>query len=190
MNQSVPIICQEKAIVKLTQKTKQLLFMKKSILTSIALVLVAFAANAQLSATHTVTVTIPTVMDVRFQPSGPNNTTFTFADGAEIETGKENLNASGLQVRSNKNWKLSVKAGQANFTPSTTVALAMPASILSVKRGTGAYLGLTTVDQELTTGNKGGYGANTFNVDYRALPSFDHEPATYTLPVVYTVSAQ
>jgi hypothetical protein len=163
--------------------------MKKSILTSLALIAFAFVAKAQ-SVSHTVTITIPTVMDVRFNASGPNNTTFTFTNGAEIEAGIENLNASGLQVRSNKNWKLSVKAQQANFTPSVTVATDMPASVLSVKRGAGSYLTLTTTDQELTTGNKGGFGLNSFNVDYKAAPTFDYEPATYTIPVVYTVAAQ
>ncbi|MBK6979105.1 MAG: hypothetical protein IPH28_20035 [Cytophagaceae bacterium] len=65
----------------------------------------------------------------------------------------------------------------------------MASNKLSVRRaGTTAWMALTTADQTLTTGTKGGYGTNTFQIDYFANPGYI-APATYTLPVVYTVTA-
>jgi hypothetical protein len=169
--------------------------MKKLILSAIALAAFSFGASAQVN--HNVTVTIPTVMDIRFNSSVTQNTTFTFADGADLETENEITGAAGLQVRANKNWKVSVKAAAANFSPATTTgpnagSTNMGCGIVSVRKAAGTYLALTTADQEIATGNKGGYGAsgNSFNIDYKANPQFDYEPDTYTLNVIYTVSAQ
>lgn len=168
--------------------------MKKVIL-SFALALIATAGFSQASDefSHTVTLTLTDVFEIEKTTASADDLTFSFSDGDAYENGVENTSAAELQVRSNKDWQVNVKADAASFTNATTANTAsMPASVLSVKENSAtAYLTLSTTDQQIHTGSAGGFGtANTFSVDYKADPGFSYPADTYTIDVVYTVSAQ
>ena len=137
---------------------------------------------------HTVTYTVNTILELDFDNT-TQNLGFTFATATDFESGKTNATAGGFRVRSNKNWTVSVKANAANFTATAGGETNVTANKLSVRKsGTTAWIALGTADQTLATGTKGGYGTNTFQIDYFANPGYI-APATYTLPVVYTVTA-
>lgn len=167
--------------------------MKKSILTSIALVLVAFAANAQTSTVnHTVTVKIPDVMEVKFDATSGNDKTIEFADAADLETagGKES-SATALKVRANKGWAVNAKAATEFFLLGTTPST-MPATALSIIEGSGAAQTLNNVaGVTVKTGTKGGFGiaGNALSVKYKANPGLDYAQGDYTMNVIFTVSA-
>lgn len=151
--------------------------------------LASFGVQAQATTkTHTVTLSINNILELDF-----DNTTqtlgFTFATATDFESGKTNLSAAGLRVRSNKAWTVSVKANTANFAATVGGDANVAASTLSVrKNGTTANVALTAADQTLATGAKGGFGTNTFLIDYIANPGYI-APATYTLGVTFTVTA-
>ena len=174
--------------MKLSQKTKQLLFMKKSILTSIAIVLVAFAANAQ-SVNHTVTVKIPDVLEIKFNAADGNDKTIEFADAAELEAGAKESGTTELKVRANKSWAVNATAATEFFLLGTE-ASTMPATALSIIEGSGAAQTLDhTTGVTVKTGTKGGFGLNGLTVKYSANPGLEYEVGDYTLNVVFTVSA-
>lgn len=151
--------------------------------------LMVYATHAQVTTkTHTVTYTINNILELDFDNT-TQNLAFTFATANDFETGKTNASAAGLRVRSNKAWTVSVKANSANFAATTGGDANVTANKLSVKKtGTATLLPLTTTDQTLATGAKGGFGANTFLIDYFANPGYI-SPATYTLGVTFTVTA-
>lgn len=187
MNQSVPKICQEKTIVDLTKKTKQLLFMKKSILTSIALVLVAFAANAQTSVNHLVKVTASPVLDI--QMTSTADVLFAFTSSANYEAGITNAGAAELKVKSTKPWTITSSVPALHFSSGVLLnATELPVSALTVKKSTGSTFG--AINGTLTTGPKGGNGTpgNTFNIDYKLDPGYIAQD-NYQIAVTYTITA-
>ena len=138
--------------------------------------------------TQTVTLSINNILELDFDNT-TQNLGFTFVTAADFEDGKTNLSAAGLKVRSNKAWNVSVKANTANFVTSGTGDLNVAASTLSVrKNGSTTAIPLSTSDQTLTSGGKGGFGLNTFQIDYIAKPGYI-SPAVYTLGVTFTVTA-
>ena len=163
--------------------------MNKLLITCFLGVALAMSAHGQVTTkTHTVTYTINNILELDFDNT-TQNLNFTFATANDFENGKTNASAAGLKVRSNKPWTVSVKANTANFAASTGGDANVSANKLSVKKtGSAAFLPLTTTDQSLATGAKGGFGVNTFQVDYFANPGYI-SPASYTLGVTYTVTA-
>ena len=163
--------------------------MKKIILSAIlCLIGTLWSFGQTTTKTHTITYTVNTILELDFDNT-TQNLSFTFATAADFETGKTNLSAAGLRVRSNKPWTVSVKANTANFSATAGGDANLTANKLSVrKNGTTNAIPLTTTDQSLATGLKGGFGTNTFLVDYIANPGYV-SPATYTLGVTYTVTA-
>jgi hypothetical protein len=163
--------------------------MKKILFVLVLVIACSQNILAQLnSKTHTVTLSINNILELDF-----DNTTqvlgFTFANAADFESGKTNLSAAGLRVRSNKPWTVSVKANTANFATSGGGDGNVLSSTLSVrKNGTTSAIALSTTDQALATGDRGGFGANTFQIDYIANPGYV-TPATYTLGITFTVTA-
>lgn len=138
--------------------------------------------------THNVTLTINNILELDFDNT-TQNLGLTFTTAADFESGRTNLSAAGLRVRSNRNWTVSVRANTANFTATAGGDANVNANRLSVRRnGTATAVALTTTDQTLTTGLRGGFGTNTFLLDYIANPGYI-APATYTLGVTYTVTA-
>lgn len=163
--------------------------MKKNILAYFVISLVSTSLFAQTTTkTHSVSMAINNILELEFDTS-PTNLGFTFAVAADFESGKTNLVAAGLRVRSNKAWTVSVKANAANFTPGVGGDTNVAANTLGIRRnGTTTSIPLTTTDQTLSTGAKGGFGTNTFSIDYIANPGYI-APATYTLGVTFTVTA-
>jgi hypothetical protein len=163
--------------------------MKKIIFVIALLLAYSQSVQAQLTTkTHTVTLSINNILELDF-----DNTTqvlgFTFANAADFESGKTNLSAAGLRVRSNKPWTVSVKANTANFATTSGGDGNVLSSTLSVRKNGGtSAIALSTTDQALATGDRGGFGANTFQIDYIANPGYV-TPATYSLGITFTVTA-
>ena len=163
--------------------------MKKLVATVAMCLSILFNVSAQgTTKTHTVTYTINNILELDFDNT-TQNLAFTFATANDFETGKTNASAAGLRVRSNKAWTVSVKANTANFAATAGGDANVTANKLSIrKNGTTTFIPLTTADQSLATGAKGGFGTNTFLIDYFANPGYI-APATYTLGVTFTVTA-
>ena len=89
--------------------------MKKSILTSLALVLLAFAANAQLSTTagHNVKINAASVLDIVMTVT--TDVELDFEDSDDYENGVTVTNAAELKVKSNKGWQVAVTTSATNF---------------------------------------------------------------------------
>lgn len=138
--------------------------------------------------TQTVVLTINNILELDFDNT-TQNLGFSFVTAEDFESGKINLNAAGLKVRSNKPWIVSVKANTENFTTTGTGDTDVAASKLAIrKNGATVNIPLTTAEQTLATGQKGGFGLNTFTIDYLANPGYI-SPATYNLAVTFTVTA-
>jgi len=160
----------------------------KKIILILGVLLPVFGFSQTITRSHTVTYTVNTVLELDFDNTA-QNLGFTFASATDFESGKTNATAGGFRVRSNKPWTVSVKANAANFTATAGGETNVTANKLSVRKsGTTTWIALGTTDQTLSTGSKGGFGTNTFQIDYFANPGYI-APATYTLPVVYTVTA-
>ena len=180
--------------------------MKKIIIIAAALVSFHNAAHAQAansSASQTVNLNLANAIDITFTGSGTAtgaavnlafNTVSDYANGVQST-------AQEMKVRSNKNFKVSVKANATNFTYSgaTSPAPAMPvASVLDVKvaanstggsigSGFSSYKSLSTSNQDIITNATAG-GNNLFSVQYEAQPGFAYPAGTYTVDVVYTAT--
>ncbi len=140
------------------------------------------------SQSQTISLTINNILELDFDNTTPN-LGFTFDNATAFENGITNNSAAGFRVRSNKNWIVNVKANSANFAATVGGDANVNASTLYIrKNGTTNGFGLTTTDQPLANGNKGGFGANTFKIDYIANPGYI-SPATYSLNVTFTVTA-
>ena len=163
--------------------------MKKILyLMAISLILSLNVSAQTTNKTHTVTLAINNILELDFDNTA-QSLGFTFATATDFESGKSNLSAAGLRVRSNKPWTVSVKANSANFATTSGGDANVLANTLSVrKNGTTSNIGLTTTDQTLATGARGGFPTNTFLIDYVANPGYI-SPATYTLGVTFTVTA-
>lgn len=96
------------------------------------------ASAVSVSTSHNVTLNLKNVAEVRFNPAVAQQTTFEFDDADKLENGLTTDGiAAELQVRSNKNWSMSVKAATPEFAyvgdgVSGTDVIAMPASVLGV----------------------------------------------------------
>ena len=90
--------------------------MKKSILTSLALVLLAFAANAQGSTTaqHKVKVIASPVLDISM--TSPDDVEFAFDTPEKYEAGITKNAATQLKVKSTKSWTVKASGAAENFT--------------------------------------------------------------------------
>ena len=161
---------------------------KKLILTLFLSVILINAWSHSTSRSQTITLTINNILELDFDNTAPN-LGFTFNNATAFENGITNNSAAGFRVRSNKNWIVNVKANSANFSATSGGDANVGAGTLRIrKNGTTSSFGLTTTDQPLANGNKGGFGANTFKIDYIANPGYI-SPATYSLNVTFTVTA-
>ena len=161
--------------------------MKKLTLIAATLFAGFTAANAQsATANQTVTLTLQNSIDIAF--TAATGTNFTFANTTDYQNGLSNLNASSLQVKSNRPWAVTVGSASANFSGPSAPSPAMPSSVLGVRlNGGSSYGALSTTSQALTSGAR---GMSSFSVDYNANPGFSYDAGTYTLSVVYTATQQ
>ncbi len=161
--------------------------MKKFTLFSLAVFGLFFSSKAQTTSANTSqTVTLNLQNQIEIAVLSATGTSFTFASTADYTSGLTNASASQLQVKSNKAWTVTVKAGAADFTGPT--GNQMPASALGVRiNGGSSFTQLSTTAANLTTGSR---GSNTFTVDYNANPGFNYDAGSYTLNVIYTATQQ
>lgn len=153
----------------------------------------AILAKCQTTASHQVTVNVSQVLDIRFHIGFTPNLNFNFNTANRLNNGIERIAAAALQVRSNKSWMVSVKAQNQFFDKTPAGPNSMPCSVVKLRKtlAPSGYFPLSTVDQQLSTGNKGNWDAlgNYFTMDYDITPGLNYEEGTYTLPVVFTITA-
>jgi hypothetical protein len=153
-----------------------------------------FAANPE---NVTVNANVPTIANLSVNT---NTVTMNFVsadfDMNSGEAFKTAAAGSNFQIATNRNWTLSVKAGAASFTFTPTFGgdtATKPATDLGFKLSTdGAYQDVTTTDQTVSTGSRGGYGVagNSPSVDYVLWSKMDQDaPGTYSLTLVYTLTS-
>lgn len=170
-------------------------------LLSRAAALLAIVASVNVYAANpenvTVTAAVPTVANLAVNT---NTVAMTFVSGDyDLNTGagsKTALSASSFQVSTNRNWTLSVKAGAANFGFTPTFGgdtATKPAGNLGFKLSAApGYTTVTTSDQTVSTGSRGGYGTsgNSPVVDYSLSSNLNQDaPGSYSLTLVYTLTS-
>src|SRR6478735_2156037 len=126
-------LCNRKQIKQTTSLTnKKTNNMKKLTLIAAALIAGYSATKAQsATANQTVTLTLQNQIDIAF--TAATGTNFTFANTSDYQNGLSNLNASSLQVKSNRPWAVTVGSASANFNGPSAPSPAMPSSVLGVR---------------------------------------------------------
>lgn len=126
-----------------------------------------------------------------------------FNTQSDIEAGLE-TSAVRFVIKSNKDWKLTTEIGAITADP--LAGGAGPASITSPLSYTNIKYYTTLADNNLysnmvsfpspianvKTGVKGNINktGNTFNLKFRITPGYEVDPGIYTIPIIYTISAQ
>jgi hypothetical protein len=162
--------------------------MKKLFLAILLFVSTTIIVNAQNvgtpTATQPISIVIKNVFDMNL--SSTTTRTFSFDNLTDYDNGVEVLNANTINYKTNKAWKVSVKALSADFTGGTSTT--MPANVIKVrKNGAASYIAVSGVDQDLTSGSR---GASNFNIDYKATPGYNYEAGTYSVTMQYTITNQ
>jgi cytoskeletal protein RodZ len=161
--------------------------MKKIAFVILLLNQVAFL-HAQSTGTSNQTVSLTLKNAISLNITAATGTTLNFDGADDYLNGISNASASTFQVKSNRPWAVTVKAGAVSFTGPAAPAAVMPASVLSVRlTGGTTYTTLSTTAAALTSGTR---GDSNFSVDYRGVPGFAYDAGTYTLSVVYTATQQ
>jgi len=163
--------------------------MKKLFLVTLLFVSASIIANAQNVGTGTssqpMSVVIKNVFDMNLSSS--TTRTFSFDNLTDYDNGVEVLNANTVNYKTNKAWKVSVKALSASFTGGAGTTI-MPSSVIGVrKNGAASYIAVSAIDQDLTTGSR---GASNFDIDYKAAPGYNYEAGTYAVTLQYTITNQ
>lgn len=177
--------------------------MKKILVTVLFVCFAAIAANAQTSATQTVSLSLTDFIEMDFTATGTNTgstVTMNFATTNDYANGVTST-AQQLKVLSTRDFNVTVKTSATNFTytGAVTPTPVMPVSgvlnAMVTANATGgtiaapftAFSTLTSSNQNLiTSGNNG--GNQTFSVQYKATPGFTYPGGTYTTTVVYTAT--
>lgn len=162
----------------------------KTLLLSIAIIFAgSIAVNAQTSTatvSQTVTLILKNCISIDLTSATGNN--FSFDNTGNYSNGITNTNASTFQVKSNRNWAVSVKTTTANFNGPAAPSASMPSTVLGVRVNGGTnFAALSTTATPLTNGNR---GIGSFSVDYNAAPGYVYDAGTYTISVVYTATQQ
>jgi hypothetical protein len=121
-----------------------------------------------------------------------NSYTFNFTTVTQIKNGLTSTNMNSFAVKSNVPWNMLVKASTPFFSASGTYSSSnMPASVLRLSTSL-QTINLSTTDQVLYSGIAGDATktGNTFTMSMYANPGFYYGPGTYTINVVYTLTAQ
>ena len=141
----------------------------------------------QTSTSHVVRIIANPILELKFDETHDNRD-FNFTSLADYDNGKTNLQASGLKVRSNKNWVVSVKANSATFLPSSSGERDIESTAIMVRKsGTNYSIPIDVFDKALASGTNGGFDKNNFLIDYIANPGYIR-PDTYSLEIVYTLT--
>lgn len=154
-----------------------------------------FALLAQVDQTADVTINVNPVLRLQLQSGDDIAITLAEADYDAVDgtATKDAATETVLRVLSNLPWTVQVKAAAADFEHTPPVpadpTYDKPVADLELRRtGDPGYISLSAADQDVTTGNAGGFGANTFNVEYRIQSDVATDvPGEYTIELTYTV---
>lgn len=117
---------------------------------------------------------------------------FVFDEVDEFDNGITQLAATTFAVDASVAWKVNFSADNDAFQ--TSSGAEMPLSVMSLAKSGESLQELTSnaSDNVLTTGSRGNdlTEGNTFSVDYKANPGYEYEPGTYSVGIVFTISAQ
>ena len=136
-------------------------------------------------------VNINGVMTLKVAKTG--NLDFKFNTVDDLIQGSAKLNMFSVDIKSNKNWNLSVSSLTENFLaagPNSSTAVS--ASIVSIKRNSSStYLPIAQNPTSIATGVR---GANTttsrFNLDLKVTPGLNYDGGFYTVVLLFTISPQ
>jgi hypothetical protein len=154
-------------------------------------------AGAQTTQTVTITCVVPQLLALGIDTNAVTMSFLTSDYNASTGAATKTVtSANTLSVSSNKSWTVSLKANTAafSFVPSAgDTDPGKPAGNFSYRvSGAGAYTAITTANVAVKTGNKGGTATagNTFAMDYQLASNLSQDPpGTYTLAIVYTLTA-
>jgi hypothetical protein len=135
-------------------------------------------------------VTVSQVMGLSITQN--NTYTYNFTTINQIRNGITNTNMNTIAVKSNVPWNLSVKSSTPYFTNSGTYSSSnMPANVLRITTSL-QTVNLSTTDQLMYSGIAGDATktGNTFPMTMYANPGFSYGPGSYTINIVYTLTAQ
>ena len=167
----------------------------KKLFFATAAVLFAFGVNAQSDggvrvANQTATIILDEVLNLAITTD--ELTDFVFNEVSEYDNGITQSGATTFAVDASVPWKVNFAADNAAFQSSTDTE--MPLSVFSIGKTGDDLQTLTDASSvdPLATGARGdnATNGNTFTVDYKANPGYSYDPGTYTIGVVYTISAQ
>ena len=155
------------------------------------------SAFAQTTQTVTINSTVPQVLALTIDTISVSipflTTDYNASTGAATKTV---TSANTLSVSSNKSWTVSLKANTAAFSFAPSAGdpdPSKPAGSLSYKVSGGpSFITITTSNVAVKTGSKGGTATsgNTFAMDYQLTSNLNQDPpGTYTLAIVYTLTA-
>jgi hypothetical protein len=151
----------------------------------------------QTTQTVTITSVVPQVLSLGIDTNAVTMSFLTSDYNASTGAATKTVSsANTLSVDSNKSWTVSLKANTAafSFVPSLgDTDPGKPAGNFSYKVSTsGTFTAITTANVAVKTGNKGGTATagNTFAMDYQLTSNLSQDPpGTYTLAIVYTLTA-
>jgi hypothetical protein len=138
----------------------------------------------------TVTITVPTVLDL--QVTSGANPVADFNQTDKIDNGIEIIGATSLTYRSNKAWFATIRAASADFSGGVA-GNPMPASVIQYRiSGSGnSYSPVSSIEKTLiaASGSKYPRGTGSTSIDFMVDPGYNYPPAqNYTLQLIYTIS--
>lgn len=136
-------------------------------------------------------VNINGVMTLKVNKTG--NLDFKFNTVDDLVQGAAKLNMFSVDIKSNKNWNLSVSSLTENFLaagPNSSTAVS--ANIISIKRSSSStYVPVVQNPTSIATGAR---GTNTptskFNLDLKVTPGLNYDGGFYTVVLLFTISPQ
>jgi hypothetical protein len=154
-------------------------------------------ALSQTTQTVTITSTVPQVLSLGIDTNAVSMNFLASDYNASTGAATKTLTSGNtLTVESNKSWTVSLKANTAafSFVPSAgDPDPSKPCGNLFYKLSTaGTYAAITTTNATVKTGSKGGTATsgNTFIMDYQLTSNLSQDPpGTYTLAIIYTLTA-
>lgn len=133
---------------------------------------------------HNVSLGLTNAIEITFTRG--QAVSFSFSTATHYQNGLSNTNAATIRVRSNRRFNITVKSATTHFASAS--ATPMPVSgVLAVRVSTqSTFLNLSTNNINLITNQN--RGVRTFNLAYRATPSFNYDAGTYTANIIYTAT--
>lgn len=146
------------------------------------------SAFAQNTLTQRVTLVAHPILELKVDNSF-KDLDFTLNTNSDYTNGKKMPQALILQVNSNNNWLINIKANSETFIPHTMSGEQVNANVLAVNQaGLENGVALNTSEQPLVHGSYGGFDVNRFAFDYKLSPGYI-KPDIYELAVTFTLTA-